>query len=246
MRGLRECCYVRNWSACQDHYNDALVIDVLLWNGCPVQYMLTNLEVIEGTSFQAWMQTVERDIVNNVDQMIGGLPNQQWPAQQAAQQSQLAHQQQYALQQAQQQQQQCYWQPNNYPDPEVEARAADLFLMVCGNEAFETLGSGKPLPITGSKGTKYTLHKRASYCVERGSDNAKLCAVVPGVPLWDHLLGIKLMIEHDEPKFLKTANVANNYSSQQMLNTLVNAGSSSLGMRSIGSRNFLLSDEDYR
>src|SRR3990167_4777600 len=83
--------------------------------------------------------------------------------------------------------------------------------MTCGKKAFDTLKSGKPLPITGSQGTKYTLHKRASYCVERVSDNARLCAVVPGVPLWDHLLGIKLMIEHDEPKFLETANVAQDY-----------------------------------
>jgi hypothetical protein len=44
--------------------------------------------------------------------------------------------------------------------------------------------------------------------VERPSDGAKLCAVVPGVPLWDHLLGIKLMVEHDEAKFLATANVS--------------------------------------
>jgi hypothetical protein len=28
------------------------------------------------------------------------------------------------------------------------------------------------------------------------------------VPLWDHLLGIKLMVENDEPRFLKTANVS--------------------------------------
>lgn len=87
-------------------------------------------------------------------------------------------------------------------------KARDLFKMVAGAKAYETLDKMKPLPITGSQGTAYTLHNRATYCVERVKDQAKLCAVVPGVPLWDHLLGIKLMIEHDEPKFLKTANVS--------------------------------------
>lgn len=93
-------------------------------------------------------------------------------------------------------------------DPKAAKRAAELFRMACGKAAFDTLESGGALPLKGSKGTAYTLHKRASYCVERVSDGARLCAVVPGVPLYDHLLGIKLMIEHDEPKFLKTANVA--------------------------------------
>ena len=93
-------------------------------------------------------------------------------------------------------------------DPAAENKAKALFTMVCGAEAYNALNSGNALPITGSKGTKYTLHKRATYCVERVSDKAKLCAVVPGVPLWDHLLGIKLMVEHDEEKFLKTANVS--------------------------------------
>ena len=91
---------------------------------------------------------------------------------------------------------------------EAEKKAKELFKTTAGTEAFAALDAGKPFPITGSKGTKYTLHKRASYCVERVSDGAKLCAVVPGVPLWDHLLGIKLMVEQDEDKFLKTANVA--------------------------------------
>ena len=89
-----------------------------------------------------------------------------------------------------------------------QERSAELFRLACGKEAFDTLEAGKPLPMTGSNGTAYTLHKKSSYCVTRVSDDALLCAVVPGVPLWDHLLGIKLMVEHDEPKFLKTANVA--------------------------------------
>lgn len=97
---------------------------------------------------------------------------------------------------------------NPIRDPAAEKKAEKLFIESAGKPAFDTLAAGKPLPLTGSSGGKYTLHKRASYCVERIKDRAKLCAVVPGVPLWDHLLGIKLMVENDEPRFLKTANVS--------------------------------------
>lgn len=93
-------------------------------------------------------------------------------------------------------------------DEKAERRAADLFRLVAGQATFDTLNAGQPVPLTGSKGTKYELRKQASFCVTRVKDGAKLCAVVPGVPLWDHLLGIKLMVEHDEPKFLRIANVA--------------------------------------
>ena len=105
-----------------------------------------------------------------------------------------------------------YAPPHN---PQADKRAADLFLLTAGKWAFDKLQKGEPLPLVGSQGTAYTLHKRASFCVERVRDGASLCAVVPGVPLWDHLLGIKLMIENDEPKFLKTANVARSLSPQR-------------------------------
>jgi len=92
---------------------------------------------------------------------------------------------------------------------ESDQKSRDLFRSVAGESVYQALDTkGVFQPIVGSKGTKYSLHKRATFCVERLKDGAKLCAVVPGVPLWDHLLGIKLMIEHDEPKFLKTANVS--------------------------------------
>lgn len=93
-------------------------------------------------------------------------------------------------------------------DPIAIKKAKDLFKLACGKKAFDTLEAGNGLAITGSAGTEYRLHKRASFCVERVSDGAQLCAVVPGVPLYDHLLGIKLMVENDEKKFLKTANVS--------------------------------------
>lgn len=90
----------------------------------------------------------------------------------------------------------------------ADKKSRELFRNTAGDEAYQTLESGKPLPLTGSNGTQYTLHKRASFCIERVSDGAKFCAVVPGVPLFDHLLGIKLIVERDEDAFLKTANVA--------------------------------------
>lgn len=88
--------------------------------------------------------------------------------------------------------------------------AQKLFAMVAGEKAYETLKAGRGLYIKGSLGNEYQLFALSSYCVQRVRDGASLCAVVPGVPLWDHLLGIKLIIEHDEPKFLKIANVAFN------------------------------------
>jgi hypothetical protein len=90
----------------------------------------------------------------------------------------------------------------------AEKKSRELFRKTAGDDAYALLDAGKPLPITGSQGTQYLLHKKASFCIERVSDRARLCAVVPGVPLWDHLLGIKLMVENDEPAFLKTANVS--------------------------------------
>lgn len=94
------------------------------------------------------------------------------------------------------------------PNPEAERKSRDLFLAVAGPEAYKLMDAGGPLPLTGSKGTKYLMFPVSTFNVTRVKDRARLCAVVPGVPLWDHLLGIKLMIEHDEPKFLKTANVS--------------------------------------
>ena len=87
-------------------------------------------------------------------------------------------------------------------------KSAELFKLAAGAKAYKILNKGGRIDITGSKGGKYSMEKAFSYCITRLKDKAKMCAVVPGVPLWDHLLGIKLMIEHDEPLFIKTANVA--------------------------------------
>lgn len=91
---------------------------------------------------------------------------------------------------------------------ETERRSAELFKRMAGEEAFRLLESGRQIAVRGSAGGAYRLRKQASYCVTREGDGARMCAVVPGVPLWDHLLGIKLTIEQDEPRFLRTANVS--------------------------------------
>lgn len=93
-------------------------------------------------------------------------------------------------------------------DDAAEKKAEALFVQTAGQVARDELANGFGLQVKGSAGGDYVLHKKRSYCVTRVSDGAQLCAVVPGVPLWDHLLGIKLTIEHDEPEFLRKANVA--------------------------------------
>lgn len=93
-------------------------------------------------------------------------------------------------------------------DGKAEAKAEALFQRFAGAAPMALLKSGKPIALTGSAGGRYNLFARRAYCVERQPDGARMCAVVPGVPLYDHLLGIKLTIEADEPRFLKTANVA--------------------------------------
>lgn len=92
----------------------------------------------------------------------------------------------------------------------ADKRAEELFLKVAGKQAHDQLNHGG-LKLTGSKKGKYTLHPKMTYCVTRDKDGAQMCAVVPGVPLYDHLLGIKVMIEQDEPMFVKTANVTGDY-----------------------------------
>lgn len=99
------------------------------------------------------------------------------------------------------------------PDDKAEKKAKALFKRVAGGDALYKLNRGG-LPLKGSIGGEYVLHPKMTYCVDR-KDGAKLCAVVPNVPLYDHLLGIKVMIENDEPEFLRTANVAGVFSFPQ-------------------------------
>ena len=85
-------------------------------------------------------------------------------------------------------------------------KARELFIKTAGMEAYAVLNNGCLLDITGSAGTAYAMIKSASFCIRNRKTGIEYCAVVPGVPIWDHLLGIKLMVEHDEPRFLATAN----------------------------------------
>ncbi len=138
-------------------------------------------------------------------------------------------QQQVAMMQQQMAGLQQWAQTQTQANPEAEARSKELFISAAGKKAFDDLSAGKSIALTGSKGGKYTLHKRSSFCAERTSDGARLCAVVPGVPLWDHLLGIKLMIEHDELKFLKTANVSGGHAIAQGTNRNIGGALGGLG-----------------
>ena len=92
------------------------------------------------------------------------------------------------------------------PTDKAEARAERLFTLIAGAKAHDDLVNAEKTPVRGSAGTAYHLLRRRTYSVTRDEDGAAFCAVVPGVPLWDHLLGVKLMIEHDEPAFLRVAN----------------------------------------
>ena len=207
MDDLRRRMIVREFYV-QDSVNtDAKVLGVRFHNGRVFRYTLTAMELLNGgqEGLDFWLRTVEQDILCRAEQLHAGYdhltpcPSGNDPI---AGQS-VAHIGFDVGNTA-------IWDQTIWGDfgrdEKAETKAADLFKMACGKDAFDILESGNPLPLKGSLGTAYTLHKRASYCVER--DGTRLCAVVPGVPLWDHLLGIKLMIEHDEPKFLKTANVA--------------------------------------
>jgi len=99
--------------------------------------------------------------------------------------------------------------PYNNKHALANERAMKLFKEVAGEEAFRTILHKGYIPIQGNlTKTWYQLYNRAIYCVEARIDgrNHQFCAVVPHVPLWDHLLGIKLMIEHNEREFLRVAN----------------------------------------
>lgn len=181
--------YVREWRTELVNYDDTFRLTAILYSGQACHWAITHAEMRR--EFMRWLEIVEDHIRSMVREptRIRAAPGR----------ADFEREHLYFV----------GWDTGyDKPDPVADNKARDLFAMVAGKAAFDTLNAYRPLPITGSNGTAYTLHKRASYCVERVSDGAKLCAVVPGVPLWDHLLGIKLMVEHDEDKFLKTANVA--------------------------------------
>lgn len=100
------------------------------------------------------------------------------------------------------------YQPASTRDDGVikaHAKSQELFKRTLGVDAFKTLLWGGSIPVKGSEGGNYLLQCKYSHCVVDIDRGMSLCAIVPGVPLWDHLLGIKLMIENDEKRFRKVA-----------------------------------------
>lgn len=212
---------VRRIETCMVPEHDRLRVSFVLRDGRERCHEISHSEIAMGgiPELRHWAETVERDLRHEVD------PRRPSPLQAPPWRSGTATE--MRLRQAEAEHHMSLhqrlvmerlridhsaWLGMDFATPQrdekAEKRAADLFKMTAGEVAFRTLEAGSALPIKGSNGTKYRLYKRASFCVERVSDGARLCAVVPNVPLWDHLLGIKLMVENDELKFLETANVA--------------------------------------
>lgn len=193
------CGHIREGRVEHDDYEGSIIIRLRLENGENLWFSFSRHEIQMGgaEAFRYWVERMEDDIMRSTFRRWDGSrssPRRSEPVYVTACSSAAFS---FGTMQV--------WDTS---DPIAEQRAKDLFILTAGKKAYDTLQENKPLPIKGSKGTKYTLHNRSTFCVERVKDGAKLCAVVPGVPLWDHLLGIKLMVENDEPAFLKTANVS--------------------------------------
>jgi len=88
---------------------------------------------------------------------------------------------------------------------EAEKKSEALFRRIGGEKAHALLSQIGVMLIVGSQGTEYYLRNERSFCVERALDHLRMCAVVPDVPLWDQLLGLKLIIENDEETFVQSA-----------------------------------------
>lgn len=201
MRRLERGGYVREWRPEFAGHDDTFRLTAILHTGQDRHWAISRSEMTMGGTgeLSRWLDTVEDDIRAMVPEPVRTVRYEaSWTEANTRNIPYLMYGWDLAYDAAD--------PATKKKSKEADQKSKDLFILACGQAAFDTMQSGKPLPITGSSGTKYTLHKRASYCVER--DGAKLCAVVPGVPLWDHLLGVKLMVEHDEERFLKTANVA--------------------------------------
>lgn len=184
------------------------LLDVRFHDHCGATYRLTDEEVANGglEGAEHWLRVIEEDIRARrgsgiVVPLVFSVANDHWRLDELAVTG---------------------LNPIGWGDA-AETRARNLFLAVAGVAAVETMEAGKPLRIKGSEGTRYLLFKRAAYCVERESDGTRLCAVVPGVPLWDHLLGVKLMVEGDEPAFLAAANVAMPFRTAEHMNSRIDA-----------------------
>lgn len=86
-------------------------------------------------------------------------------------------------------------------------RARQLFIKVAGEEAYRALTKYDKLYLKGSLGGEYHMSCGMIYNIHDLAGN-QYCAQVKNVPLWDHLLGLKLTIENNEGLFLKKANIS--------------------------------------
>lgn len=87
---------------------------------------------------------------------------------------------------------------------EAEARAAALLERHLSPAQFESWRRHRRFQVLAPSGRGYTVEAGRVANVTR-DDGLRLCAVAPGVPLGDHLLAQKLMIESDEAAFLGAA-----------------------------------------
>lgn len=89
---------------------------------------------------------------------------------------------------------------------ESDKRARELFKLFAGEDAYRRIEQDR-LMIAGSAGGHYIMRAKAVDSVTNSDGSLNYCVTVHGVPLYDALLATKLLVEHDEPRFLKTANV---------------------------------------
>lgn len=207
-----------------DVHNDVGMtrLDVIFERGGETSYRLTDAEILMGglPDVGRFLDIVERDICNSLglierrpwrwrDRTRALAQPQPFRAQDIVGRAMdfVVHEQ-FTIEQMLRARD-MLWGNRAKEDKKAQEKARDLFISVAGREAFDTLEQGGfVLVIGGETKHEYELRKKASFCIRRRKDKADLCAVVPDVPLYDHLLGIKLMIEHEEARFLKTANVA--------------------------------------
>jgi hypothetical protein len=209
------------WHVRENLYGDAIELTLMLPNGRPMSYVMTHHEINMGQigSVRDWLGTIEEELVRqyieeerrNSWRVTQAPPSPSIRPMRAMRDIDLIDRERYLNEIITRGYPAGYFGMDLCPTPfsvKAETKSKALFITIAGQQEYQVLESGRPLPLKGSLGTDYELYKRATYCVERPRDGAKLCAVVPDVPLWDHLLGIKLMVEHDEPTFLRTANVS--------------------------------------
>lgn len=101
------------------------------------------------------------------------------------------------------------------PTPKAERRAEKLLLAnLTAEQAREYEALRKSFTVIATSGKHYEIYRtRTGNVYEVNPDGnwlAQYCAVLPrDVPLADQLLAQKLMLEYDEPRFLRTANLLN-------------------------------------